>query len=77
MSDLSNTSSAWWTKVRELATATYKRWTHASPIERLTIQPPFSKELEEGKYARVNARAASMIMLALDSTVSGRSWPED
>ena len=71
MSDLSNTSSAWWSKVRELAASTYKRWTQASPIERLTIQPPFSRELEEGRYARVNARAASMIMTALDSTVSG------
>ena len=71
MSDLSNTSSAWWSKVRELAASTYKRWTQASPIERLTIQPPFSRELEEGHYARVNARAASMIMTALDSTVSG------
>ena len=71
MSDLSNTSATWWAKVRELASMTYKRWTQASPIERLNIQPPFSKELEEGRYARVNARAASMIMLALDSTVSG------
>ena len=71
MSDLSNTSATWWAKVRELASMTYKRWTQASPIERLNIQPPFSKELEEGRYARVNARAASMIMLALDSAVSG------
>ena len=71
MADLSNTSATWWAKVRELASMTYKRWSQACPIERLNIQPPFSKELEEGRYTRVNARAASMIMLALDSPVSG------
>ena len=70
MSDLSNTSSVWWARVRELANETYKRWTKASPIERLNIQPPVSSELEGGRWARVNARASSMIMSALDSSVA-------
>ena len=70
MSDLSNSSSIWWSKVRELANDTYKRWVQASPIERLNIQRPVSSDLEVGKWARVNARASSMIMLALDPSVA-------
>ena len=34
------------------------------------MKPPVSTELESGKWSRVNARAASMVVQALDPSVS-------
>ena len=70
MADLSNSSAVWWSKVRELAMETYKQWAHSTPLERLHVNPPVASELETGKWSRVNARAASMVVQALDPTVS-------
>ena len=70
MADLSNSSAAWWAEVRQLAMDTYKEWARATPLERLHVKPPVSSELESGKWSRVNARAASMVVQALDPTVS-------
>ena len=51
--------------MKEHATTTYDAW-----VKRLVIKPPTESELEKGKWSRVDARAASMIMAALDVTVS-------
>ena len=70
MSDLSNSSGQWWLQVKALASTTYDLWSRATPLERLTVQPPVETDLERGRWARVNARAASMVMSALDGAVS-------
>ena len=69
MQDLSDGSAAWWIRVRALADESYQKWTHASPVEKLSIQPPRDEELETGRWSRVNSRGASMIMLALHDSV--------
>ncbi|CAE7567435.1 hypothetical protein AK812_SmicGene3199 [Symbiodinium microadriaticum] len=43
----------------------YERWLAASPLERLNIEPVDTDEWTTGRWARVNARAATMILTAL------------
>ena len=69
MADLSN-SSEWWKGIRQAADETYAQWARATPMQRLGIQPPSNPKLEEGKFTRINARAASMLMAALDPSIS-------
>ncbi|CAE7564255.1 unnamed protein product [Symbiodinium sp. CCMP2456] len=69
MQDLSDGSAEWWSRVRALADSSYVSWTHASPVEKLSIVPPRDEELETGKWSRVNSRGASMVMMALHETV--------
>ena len=69
MSDLSDNSGDWWSKVQKLAQKAYQEWSSATPMERLTMRAPRDRTLEEGKFARLNARAASMILSALDVSV--------
>ena len=67
MADLSNSSAQWWSKVRTLAEESYALWSKATPLQRLSIQPAMGTDLETGKWTRVNARGASMLMSELDS----------
>eukprot|EP00439_Symbiodinium_sp_Y106_P035196 s3238_g4.t1 len=69
MSDLSDGSASWWRQVCDQATKAYQAWTDAGPMERLTIAPPKDASLEDGRWGRVNSRAASMIVLALHENV--------
>ena len=69
MADLSDNSHEWWAQVQSLAIKGYEQWSSATPLERLSMKQPYSKELEEGRFARLNSRAASMLLAALDSTV--------
>ena len=69
MGDLSDTSHEWWTGVRAVADEHYKKWVTATPMEKLTLALPKDCKLEQGKYGRVNARAAGMILGALPSEV--------
>ena len=69
MADLSDNSYEWWAQVQALALKGYEQWSTATPLERLAMKQPYSKELEEGRFARLNSRAASMLLAALDSTV--------
>ena len=69
MADLSDNSYEWWAQVQALALQGYEQWSSATPLERLAMKQPYSKELEEGRFARLNSRAASMLLAALDSTV--------
>ena len=68
MSDLSEGSAGWWRSVVKEAHRAYGVWTLASPVERLTVAPEIG-ELEAGQWARVNSRAASMIVMALSDQV--------
>ena len=67
MADLSDSSHDWWMQVQELASEGYRQWSNATPMERLAMKPPRNKAL--GKYARLNSRAASMLLTSLDETV--------
>ena len=70
MADISNSSSEWWKGIRQAADDVYAQWARATPMQRLGIQPPSNPKLEEGKFTRINARAASMLMAALDPSIS-------
>ena len=69
MADLSDSSHEWWHQVQEIAQRGYEQWASATPLERLSMKAPRDRELEEGKYARLNSRPASMLRAALDSSV--------
>ncbi|CAE7213342.1 TY5A [Symbiodinium sp. CCMP2456] len=69
LSDLSDSSGEWWMKIQELSQKAYVTWSKATPLERLTLKAPRDRSLEEGRLARLRARAASMILAAVDSTV--------
>eukprot|EP00439_Symbiodinium_sp_Y106_P063432 s3839_g9.t2 len=68
MSDLSDSSAGWWRRVTSEAYRAYGLWSLASPLDRLAIYPEV-KDLEEGKFSRLNSRAAAMIVTALHETV--------
>ncbi|CAE7822041.1 unnamed protein product [Symbiodinium sp. CCMP2456] len=65
--DLSDGSADCWNRVRKLADDSYKTWTQATPVEKLSISPPRDEELESGKWSRVNSRGASMVTALHDS----------
>ena len=69
MSDLSDGSASWWKQVRTTSSAAYDKWVVAGPMERLGVVPVSVEELEEGRWSRVNSRAASMILSALDESI--------
>ena len=69
LSDLSDGSAIWWRKVRKEASRAYDLWANASPLEKLSIMPEITEELEGGKWSRVNSRAASMVLLSLPDSV--------
>ena len=69
MSDFSDSSQVWWSAVVQVSKDAYDRWVTASPIERLQVEPDDRTELTEGKWGRVNARACSMLLEALDPAV--------
>ena len=69
MSDLSDSSHLWWSGLIQVSKDAYDRWVTAPPIERLQVEPDDRPELVEGKWGRVNARACSMLLEALDPAV--------
>ena len=69
MSDFSDSSQVWWSAVVQVSKDAYDRWVTASPIERLQVEPDDRTGLTEGKWGRVNARACSMLLEALDPAV--------
>ena len=69
MGDLSDTSNMWWSAVLQVSRDAYDRWVNAFPLERIRVEPDDRSELVEGKWSRVNMRACSMILAALDSGV--------
>ena len=66
MCDLSATSHLWWPKVVQEAEATYTRFATSGPIERLGITPNITDELITGKWSRVNSRATTMLLAAVE-----------
>ncbi|OLP81104.1 Copia protein [Symbiodinium microadriaticum] len=68
MSDLSDSSASWWKRVTTEAYRAYSSWSLASPLDRLSISPEVG-DLEDGKFSRLNSRAAAMLVAALHETV--------
>ncbi|CAE7875432.1 unnamed protein product [Symbiodinium sp. KB8] len=71
MADISESSSTWWREVIGAVETTYDRWLAASPIERLGIEPVNTEVLTSGKWMRVNARAASMLLSSMVEELKG------
>ena len=69
MSDLSDGSAVWWKQVRGAASEAYDVWVVSGPIEKLSVVPNITDELEGGRWSRVNSRAASMVLTALDESI--------
>ena len=68
MSDLSDSSAGWWRRVTAEAQRAYSVWTLASPLDKLAVAPD-TYGLEDGKYSRLNSRAAAMVVSALHASV--------
>ena len=66
MSDLSDNSANWWTRLLKVVQEAYARYLAATPIERLSLKP-LDTGLTSGKWVRVNARACSMLLAVDDS----------
>ena len=69
MGDLSDSSHDWWTAVLQASRDAYERWVKATPLDRIRVEVDERPELVEGKWSRVNARACTMILAALDQGV--------
>ena len=65
LADVSEQSGIWWAAVVGAVTNTYERWLQATPLERLGISPEGHDALVTGRWARLNARVASMLLSAM------------
>ncbi|CAE7302803.1 ycf43 [Symbiodinium microadriaticum] len=87
LSDVSELSGWWWKSVMEVVTRAYESWLRATPLERLNVGPSGADHLMEGKWSRLNARVASMLLSAMSTEMKGemesldevlkavRAWP--
>ena len=71
LSDVSEMSGWWWKAVMEVVTRAYEAWLRATPLERLNIYPSGDDHLMEGKWSRLNARVASMLLSAMSVEMKG------
>ncbi|CAE7364775.1 RE1, partial [Symbiodinium sp. KB8] len=69
MTDLSDSSWEWWLQVKDYAEEHYKKWVRSTPMEKISLAMPKNASLEQGRYGRVNARAAGMVLAALSPEV--------
>ncbi|CAE7329845.1 TY5A [Symbiodinium sp. CCMP2592] len=65
MTDISEKSGQWWKAVTLIVEAAYARWLAASHMERLAVQPEGMEQLCQHEWARINARACSMLVAAM------------
>ena len=71
LSDVSELSGWWWKEVMEVVTRAYEAWLKATPLERLNISPSGADHLMGGKWSRLNARVASMLLSAMSAEMKG------
>ena len=67
--DISDSSSWWWDAVKKRACDSYRIWVASGPYERLAHKPPTAEDLEKGKFSRLSARTAGMLLQAMAETV--------
>ena len=65
LADVSEHSGQWWEQILQMVGTTYGRWLAATPLERLQITPAGETSLCSGRWIRVNARIASMILTSM------------
>ena len=65
LADVSEHSGQWWEQVLQLVGSTYAKWLAATPLERLQITPVGEASLCSGRWIRVNARIASMLLASM------------
>eukprot|EP00435_Cladocopium_sp_Y103_P054238 s898_g17.t1 len=63
MSDLSGTSSQWWSMVLDAAAKTYAAWVSSTPLPRLRLKVLSPPEL--AKWPRTEQRAVTMLLAAI------------
>eukprot|EP00439_Symbiodinium_sp_Y106_P008027 s10981_g1.t1 len=59
--DISDSSSWWWDAVKERAQESYRKW--------VALGPPTADDLEKGKFSRLSARTAGMMLQAMTESV--------
>ena len=69
MADISEQSGEWWRALLEGVNKVYLKWLAATPLERLSINPDYDKQLCQGRWVRVNARVCSMMLSAMTDTL--------
>ena len=69
MQDLSAGSGLWWQEVLQRVSSAYMTWLAATPLERLQVQPAQDDPLTAGKWTRVNARACTLVLGAVDESL--------
>ena len=71
MGDLSNGSGLWWREIMLSLAAYYDAYTRASHVGKLSLRPEDyeSEELKDTKWARVDKRAASMLLSSVPDSV--------
>ncbi|CAE7562101.1 ycf43, partial [Symbiodinium sp. CCMP2456] len=65
LADVSEASGVWWCSVMDVVNQTYERWLRSTPLERLSVVPQGAEKLSEGRWSRLNARVASMLLAAM------------
>ena len=55
--------------MKKRACESYRVWAASGPYERLAHKPPTAEDLEKGKYSRLSARTAGMLLQAMAETV--------
>ena len=63
--DISDSSSWWWDAVKKRVCDSYRVWVASGPYERLAHKPPTAEDLENGKFSRLSARTAGMLLQAM------------
>ncbi|CAE7769634.1 GIP [Symbiodinium sp. CCMP2592] len=75
MGDLSNGSSAWWKEILKCLVAYYVVYMSSSHVGKLAVKPEAyeSEELRDVRWARVDKRAAAMILGSVPETVKSEA----
>ena len=76
MRDVSEQSGVWWEAVLQEVDRSYRTWLSATPLERLSVSPD-GRELSEGRWTRLNARVASMMLTAMTTEQRSHGCPQD
>ena len=69
MADVSEQSSLWWGALTRVVEEAYARWLSATPLERLNVSLNGARELTEGRWVRVNARVANMLLSCMQEEI--------
>ena len=73
--DFSNSSGAWWKEILRCLAAYYEMYLSSSHVGKLALKPETyeSEGLKDPKWARVDKRAAAMILGSVPETVKERT----